>query len=89
MSGAEWVPIGSTSSTAFRGTFDGQGHVIRNLTISGEGYENNGLFGYNSGSVKNTGLEDTSIIITRSTNANVEAICGTSGSSIDEYGGPN
>ena len=42
-----WHPIGDTDSTAFKGTFDGQGHVITMLKsetpVAGSGYR--GLFG--------------------------------------------
>ena len=80
LSGANWVPIGDNSTKSnnsrFTGVFDGQGYVIRNLTISGEGYEHNGLFGYNSGSVKNVGMEATNIIIVRSSDTYVGAVCG-------------
>jgi hypothetical protein len=66
LSGAEWVPIGS-SDAPFKGFFDGQGHVIKNLKITGTGYEHNGLFGYvTTGSIQNVGLEDTYINIASS-----------------------
>lgn len=42
-------PIGGAASegstTPFRGTFDGQGYEIKNLTIDGAGLQNVGLFG--------------------------------------------
>jgi len=70
LSGTEWVPIGD-SDTPFTGTFDGQGHVIRNLRITGEGYEHNGLFGYvhlsQGGIIKNIALENVYINVTCST----------------------
>ena len=59
LSGAEWIPIGDNSSntSSFRGVFDGQGHVIRNLTITGD-YAYAGLFGYvNNAIIKNIGME--------------------------------
>lgn len=41
-----WLPIGS-SSTPFKGTFDGQGHSIQNIAVkTGKGYS--GLFGNTS-----------------------------------------
>jgi hypothetical protein len=52
LSGIIWVPIGYT--TAFEGTFNGGGHTISNLKISGaarETIENNGLFGLTSGAM--------------------------------------
>ena len=43
-----WSPIGTSSSTAFRGTFDGQGHTISGLYIdTSSNYQ--GLFGYITG----------------------------------------
>lgn len=48
----EFQPIGSTTSTAFAGSFDGKGHTIRNLHISGTDVV--GLFGY----VSNCTLRD-------------------------------
>ena len=47
-----WTPIGN-GSNGFNGTFDGNGHTIRNLVVHGE--TSVGLFGYalNGGNVKN------------------------------------
>lgn len=65
LDGMEWVPIGngSTNSEAsyFTGVFDGQGHIIHDLKISGN-YQYKGLFGIMAGAtIKNTGLENTNI----------------------------
>ncbi len=48
LSGCKWTPIG-TSSTKYKGVFDGQGHTISNfnMTITGKG--DWGLFGYATG----------------------------------------
>ncbi len=57
-----WQPIGA-GDNGFKGTFDGDGYVIRNLTITaGTGYS--GLFGYiDSGAViKNLGIENAVVI---------------------------
>ena len=51
----EWIPIGNTSSKVFKGTFDGENHKIQNLKITNG--SNIGLFGYLSGSVKNTRVQ--------------------------------
>lgn len=51
LEGIAWEPIG-TSSSRFTGTFDGQGHVISNLTITGT-YNCVGLFGYVGGTYYN------------------------------------
>src|SRR5690625_4940338 len=40
-----WDQIGKNFGTAFQGTFDGDGHTIKNLTIIGN-ESNVGLFGY-------------------------------------------
>ena len=63
LGGQEWTPIGFTESSnqyAFTGTFDGDGHVIKNFKITDipEGttvsYTNVGLFGaVQSGTIKN------------------------------------
>lgn len=51
-----WNPISS-----FSGTFDGNGHVIRDLRIiSGDG--NLGLFGTNSGSISNLGVTGSIVV---------------------------
>ena len=82
LGGAEWVPIGDGSSNAaesrFTGTFDGQGHVIRNLTVTGEGHGHDGLFGAVHGAnVKNVGFEGTSLSISPSAYYNyAAAVCG-------------
>ncbi len=59
----EWTPIGwkkdYSAATAFRGSFDGQGHTVSGLSVSeiGTGYV--GLFGYAVGgaSIKNLTVE--------------------------------
>ena len=56
----EWIPIGgevvNSVRSRFSGTFDGQGHVIYNLTIS-SGNDYAGLFGYvNKGKICNLGI---------------------------------
>ena len=54
-----WTPIG-TDDAPFRGTFDGNGHIISNMTVAGG--DNMGLFGYAEGSViKNVGLENVNV----------------------------
>lgn len=36
MAGVDWTPIGETTSTPFKGIFDGNLYAIRNLTISSD-----------------------------------------------------
>jgi len=63
--GKGWIPIGKTiTNSRFRGSFDGGGHVIRNLYINNEDGDYAGLFGYIDsigGSVKNLSLENVNI----------------------------
>jgi hypothetical protein len=57
-----WSPIGTSSSNALTGSYDGGGHTISNLTISGG--NNLGLFGFimgNNAIVKNVGLVECNI----------------------------
>jgi len=58
------APITSPGSPTFAGSFDGNRHVIRNLTINGE-YAS-GLFGYltSNALIDNLGIEDALIIAT-------------------------
>ncbi|WP_406828590.1 GLUG motif-containing protein [Microbulbifer sp. ARAS458-1] len=44
--GQGWQPIGSSSSNAFSGLLQGNGHVIRNLMIARPTSDYQGLFGY-------------------------------------------
>jgi len=57
--GAGFEPVGYNSSFPFTGSFDGNGYVIRGLHI--DKFEYVGLFGYNSGTISNVGLEDVDI----------------------------
>ena len=64
----EWIPIGgntideSSTMPVFKGTFDGNGHIITNMRItSGNRYV--GLIGYASGAtIKNVGIENSMVI---------------------------
>ena len=62
LTGVTWTPIGDNLSSNFYGIFDGQNHIIDNLTIDSS-LGDQGLFGiiaYGS-VVKNIGLTDVSI----------------------------
>jgi len=69
LSGKEWEPLGLNNP--FTGVFDGQGHVIRNLTINkphtptGSDYRYAGLFARTDEQavIKNVGLENSKIKI--------------------------
>lgn len=52
----DWTPIGISSAKAFKGSFDGNGHVIGELYINATA-ANQGLFGYiNAATIKNLGV---------------------------------
>ena len=60
MTGVKWTPIG-TKDSAFKGEFDGRGHVITNLNVNDPSLEYAGLFGYvskfsNPATIKNLGV---------------------------------
>jgi len=64
--GQGWIPFGSSSSSAFRGSFNGNGHKITGLYINRSALHQ-GLFGYTYGSlISNLGIENANI--TGSTN---------------------
>ena len=48
----QWIPIGSISNE-YTGTFNGNGKTISGLYINTTSYEDQGLFGYLSGTVQN------------------------------------
>ena len=56
-------PIGKDYSHQFKGTFDGNGHVISNLTIYNTTTDYQGLFGraVSGSTLKNVGLEGGSV----------------------------
>ena len=47
-----WYPIGTSSSNPYSGTFNGDGHTISGLYINNSTADDQGLFGYVSGSGK-------------------------------------
>ncbi len=61
--GKGFDPVGDESNP-FRGIFDGNGHVIRNLYINRVGENYVGLFGYvgSGGEVRNLGLENVQVL---------------------------
>lgn len=69
LAGHDWLPIGTildneTDYRGFKGTFDGKGYSISNLTITSEqgNYYQYGLFGCNLGEIKNIVLNDAKIV---------------------------
>ncbi|MDR1184922.1 MAG: hypothetical protein LBK67_09005, partial [Coriobacteriales bacterium] len=79
MADESWLPLGRNAvTTAFTGTFDGNGKTISNLTISGTSYV--GMFGYiNNATIMNLNLKDYDIQSTSDyTAALVASSAGTS-----------
>lgn len=58
MTGVKWTPIGTKDKAFEWGEFDGQGYVIKNLTVSDSSLEYAGLFGYvtDHATIKNLGV---------------------------------
>lgn len=58
-----WTPIG-WSTTQYNGTFDGNGHTIKNLNVSGDvaGDGGYGLFGWSNGTIKNLTIENATVV---------------------------
>ena len=82
----QWTPIGDSSSNSFSGMFDGQGHVINGLTITGDGFGYNGLFGYISNAIiKNIGMEGIKIDVASTGSSRTGGICGYSASSSGSF----
>lgn len=72
-----WTPLGS-STTPFTGTLDGNGHVIKGLTINDSGTAERGLF-VETGSgatISNLGIENASVIGNERTGAIVGLMNG-------------
>lgn len=59
MQGVNWIPVNSVDPYAKQIHFDGNGHVIKNLTVVGASYAS--LFGVLCGSCKNLGVINADI----------------------------
>ena len=77
MEGLEFTPL--NGSVLYNGIFDGQGHVIKNLSISNTGKNCTGLIGCVGldGTVKNLGLENVSITGSNNTGGVAGVMMGT------------
>ena len=73
----EFSGLSSTSSSAFEGLLDGDGHTIKNVSINSS-VTYNGFFGYLKGKVENVTFEDININVSRDSSSTtyVGAICG-------------
>ncbi|MBQ7901245.1 MAG: Ig-like domain-containing protein, partial [Clostridia bacterium] len=72
-----WTPIGANGSNTFNGIFDGNGHTISGIQLSNSHYAHTGLFGKNSGTIKNLTVEANIVGKT------VGAICGENSGTIE------
>lgn len=70
-SGSGWQPIGD-NSVQFTGSYDGCGHRLTGLKIT-RNTPYAGLFGYNSGVIKNLGMEGASVSLEISSSPSVFA----------------
>lgn len=86
MTGVDWTPICQTVSyhsseatdTGYTGTFDGNGHTISNLTVTGKSGDtySYGLFGTVSGTVKNLGMVNYTYTMGSAPDARAGSIAG-------------
>ncbi|MCL2341996.1 MAG: DUF5011 domain-containing protein [Firmicutes bacterium] len=75
-SGVGWTPIG-VAATPFVGTFDGNNHVISNLTITNTALTDVGLFGVSKGVIKNVGIDSSGVVKSTTATARVGGLVGT------------
>ena len=89
LGGAEWTPIG-TSSSPFTGEFDGNGYTVSNFKIT-TGKQYVGLFGYNKGVIKNLGVENFTVNVSYSSGSvDAGGLAGyNSGSILNSYAAGN
>ena len=77
LNNVEWTPIGKFSSSAYKGTFDGQYHEIKNLKITGSASNHYGLFGVvGTGTVKNLTVSGEVSVTSGSDTYGIAAIVG-------------
>lgn len=89
----EWDPIGSTFDTdkryIFRGTFDGQNHLISNFKITSSGnsaYAYVGLFGYSGAeAIRDVRVKNAEIKLSGLTNTRLAYVGGIVGYAPDLY----
>lgn len=70
-----WNPMGYDDVTAFRGVFDGGGHLISGLHVESDSLRA-GLFGKNRGTIRGIVLDDDCRIEGRRHDGFVGAVCG-------------
>ena len=69
----DWVPIGDNATGyKYTGIFDGKNHTVSGLYFNDTSTSNIGLFGYNTGTIKNVGVVDSYF----NGEINVGGVCG-------------
>ena len=58
-SAGNWTPIGNSIGNSYEGTFNGDGHTISGLYINDSTADDQGLFGFVSGTVQNLSVSGT------------------------------
>ena len=81
LNGMEWTPLFADST--FTGVFDGDGHVISNMTITSD-VRVAGFFAYNNGTIQNLALENVRINISSNQNVYVGGIAGANYGSVSQ-----
>ncbi len=82
LEGFDWNPVGIDYRNVFTGEFNGNGHVIQNLTIKLRGANYNALFGRTEGAkIENVGIENVQLV------SETEDAYGSSIASIIAYAG--
>lgn len=74
MNGTSFTPIGKDAANPFKGTFNGDGYVIKNITHAADNTGLSGLFGVLQGRAENVALTDCSF-----TAGSVGGIAGETG----------
>lgn len=62
VSGHDWTAIGDMDGKWFKGTFDGNYKVVSGININKPDEKYQGLFGISTGTIKNVGIENSSIM---------------------------
>ena len=75
---SSFVPVGkSNDANTFRGTFDGQGHIISNLNVSSDEFPFLGVFGYSTGTtIKNLVVDESCSFESNYSTDNYNSIIG-------------
>lgn len=82
---SEWVPLGSSSSNAFKGKFYGRGFTISGIYMDGD-YEYAGLFGYVKGAtITGVKLVNSHIVSYKSSSSDYGYVGGIVGIALPYY----